>query len=132
MPDLDHNSASQWRQLLRIAFDLLYQLHEKVGGYDFAWTFGGGTAMMIRVGHRHSSGCGPRFSRPLADKATLLAFSRRILTGCAIRQAICAFRFASLARNTPAARGSRQLCASASASGKSSRHLSQIDQGLLV
>ena len=27
---------------------------ERAGGYEFGWSFGGGTAMMIQIGHRES------------------------------------------------------------------------------
>ncbi|MEI9425685.1 nucleotidyl transferase AbiEii/AbiGii toxin family protein [Mesorhizobium sp. Cs1299R1N1] len=33
---------------------LIDQLRENAGGYDFEWSFGGGTAMMIQIGHRES------------------------------------------------------------------------------
>lgn len=45
---------SEWRRLFRIAVDLIDQLHANAGGYDFEWSFGGGTAMMIQIGHRES------------------------------------------------------------------------------
>jgi hypothetical protein len=45
---------SEWRRLFRIAVDLIDQLRENAGGYDFEWSFGGGTAMMIQIGHRES------------------------------------------------------------------------------
>lgn len=45
---------SQWRQLFPIAIGLIDQLRELTGGYDFVWSFGGGTAMMIQIGHRES------------------------------------------------------------------------------
>ena len=38
---------SEWRRLFRIALDLIDQLHAHAGGYDFQWSVGGGTAMMI-------------------------------------------------------------------------------------
>ncbi len=37
-----------------IAVDLIEQLRENAGGFDFEWSFGGGTAMMIQIGHRES------------------------------------------------------------------------------
>lgn len=45
---------SEWRRLFLIAADLMDQLREKVGGHEFEWSFGGGTAMMIQIGHRES------------------------------------------------------------------------------
>ncbi|PBB22708.1 nucleotidyl transferase AbiEii/AbiGii toxin family protein [Mesorhizobium sp. WSM4307] len=45
---------SDWRWLFGIAADLIDQLRENAGGYDFEWSFGGGTAMMIQIGHRES------------------------------------------------------------------------------
>ncbi|WEX12324.1 nucleotidyl transferase AbiEii/AbiGii toxin family protein [Chelativorans sp. AA-79] len=45
---------SEWRRLFRIALDLIDQLHANAGGYDFEWSFGGGTAMMVQIGHRES------------------------------------------------------------------------------
>ena len=50
----DSHRPSEWRRLLPIATDLIDQLREKVGGYDVDWSFGGGTAMMIQIGHRES------------------------------------------------------------------------------
>jgi hypothetical protein len=37
-----------------MAVDLLDQLRANAGGYDFEWSFGGGTALMIQIGHRES------------------------------------------------------------------------------
>ncbi|RWL88904.1 MAG: hypothetical protein EOR68_32005 [Mesorhizobium sp.] len=54
MAGQDGRRASQWRRLFGIAADLIDQLRENTGGYDFAWSFGGGTAMMIQIGHRES------------------------------------------------------------------------------
>jgi hypothetical protein len=45
---------SEWRRLFHIAVDLIDQLRENTGGYGFEWSFGGGTAMMIQIGHRES------------------------------------------------------------------------------
>jgi Nucleotidyl transferase AbiEii toxin, Type IV TA system len=45
---------SGWRRLFHIAVDLIDQLRENTGGYGFEWSFGGGTAMMIQIGHRES------------------------------------------------------------------------------
>ena len=45
---------SEWRRLFRIALDLIDQLHAHAGGYDFQWSVGGGTVMMIQIGHRES------------------------------------------------------------------------------
>ncbi len=50
-----HNRRpSEWRRLFTIACDLLDQVKDKTGGYPFQWSFGGGTAMMIQIGHRES------------------------------------------------------------------------------
>lgn len=50
-----HNSRpSDWPRLFAIACDLLDQVQESTGGYQFGWSFGGGTAMMIQIGHRES------------------------------------------------------------------------------
>lgn len=50
-----HNQRpSQWPQLFTIACELIDQVAERTGGYDFQWSFGGGTAMMIQIGHRES------------------------------------------------------------------------------
>lgn len=54
MADHDRRRPSEWRRLFNIAVDLIDQLQEKAGGYDFDWSFGGGTAMMIQIGHRES------------------------------------------------------------------------------
>jgi len=50
----DGRRPSEWRRLFRIAVDLIGQLRENIGGHDFEWSFGGGTAMMIQIGHRES------------------------------------------------------------------------------
>ncbi len=50
-----HNRRpSEWRRLFRIACNLIDQVHDRVGDYPFQWSFGGGTAMMIQIGHRES------------------------------------------------------------------------------
>lgn len=50
----DGRRPSEWRRLFRIAVGLIDQLRENAGGHDFEWSFGGGTAMMIQIGHRQS------------------------------------------------------------------------------
>lgn len=50
----DGRRPSEWRRLFHIAVDLIDQLRENAGGYEFEWSFGGGTAMMIQIGHRES------------------------------------------------------------------------------
>jgi hypothetical protein len=50
----DGRRPSEWRRLFHIAVDLIDQLRDNAGGYDFEWSFGGGTAMMIQIGHRES------------------------------------------------------------------------------
>ncbi|WP_199202877.1 hypothetical protein [Mesorhizobium sp. L-2-11] len=50
----DNRRASEWRRLFRIATDLIDQLRQNAEGCDFEWSFGGGTAMMIQIGHRES------------------------------------------------------------------------------
>lgn len=37
-----------------MAVDLIDQLRENAGGYDFEWSLGGGTAMVIQIAHRES------------------------------------------------------------------------------
>lgn len=54
MAKQDGRRPSEWRRLFRITVDLIDQLRENAGGYDFEWSFGGGTAMMIQIGHRES------------------------------------------------------------------------------
>ena len=54
MAGYDSRRPSEWRRLFRITIDLIDQLRENAGGYDFEWSFGGGTAMMIQIGHRES------------------------------------------------------------------------------
>ena len=54
MAEQDSRRPSEWRRLFRTAVDLIDQLTENAGGYDFEWSFGGGTAMMIQIGHRDS------------------------------------------------------------------------------
>jgi hypothetical protein len=54
MDERDSRRPSEWRRLFGIAVDLIEQLRENAGGFDFEWSFGGGTAMMIQIGHRES------------------------------------------------------------------------------
>ena len=54
MADAHNQRASEWERLFVIACDLLDQVHEQTGDYAFGWSFGGGTAMMIQIGHRES------------------------------------------------------------------------------
>jgi hypothetical protein len=56
LPDLSPRNlrSSDWRRLFVIACDLLDQAAVNSGGYPFDWSFGGGTAMMIQIGHRES------------------------------------------------------------------------------
>ncbi|MFD2052244.1 nucleotidyl transferase AbiEii/AbiGii toxin family protein [Mesorhizobium calcicola] len=54
MAEHDSRRPSEWRRLFSIAVDLIDQLRENAGGHDFEWSFGGGTAMMIQIGHRES------------------------------------------------------------------------------
>jgi hypothetical protein len=54
MAELHGRRPSEWRRLFLIATDLIDQLRENAGGHDFEWSFGGGTAMMIQIGHRES------------------------------------------------------------------------------
>lgn len=51
MAGLDGRRPSEWRRLFHIAIDLIDQLRENAGGFGFQWSFGGGTAMMIQIGH---------------------------------------------------------------------------------
>ncbi len=37
-----------------MAVGAINQVHESTGGYPFSWSFGGGTAMMLQIGHRES------------------------------------------------------------------------------
>lgn len=54
MVDSRGRRPSEWRRLFLIAVDLIDQLREKASGHEVAWSFGGGTAMMIQIGHRES------------------------------------------------------------------------------
>lgn len=54
MAGQDHRHPSEWQRLFHIAVDLIDQLQENAGGYGFEWSLGGGTAMMIQIGHRES------------------------------------------------------------------------------
>lgn len=54
MVDPHNQRPSEWRRLFVIACDLIDQVHEHAGSYEFGWSFGGGTAMMIQIGHRES------------------------------------------------------------------------------
>ncbi|CAA0090025.1 Uncharacterised protein [Starkeya nomas] len=54
MTELANRRPSEWQRLFAIASDLIRQVKVATGGYDFEWSFGGGTAMMIQIGHRES------------------------------------------------------------------------------
>ena len=54
MDERDSQRLSEWRRLFAIAIDLIEQLRENASGFDSEWSFGGGTAMMIQIGHRES------------------------------------------------------------------------------
>jgi hypothetical protein len=54
MVDVHSRRPSEWRRLFNIASDLIDQVRQNAGGYEFEWSFGGGTAMMIQIGHRES------------------------------------------------------------------------------
>jgi len=55
MNSLPHNQRpSEWRRLFAIARDLIEQVQIQTGGLDFDYSFGGGTAMMLQIGHRES------------------------------------------------------------------------------
>lgn len=54
MIGLANRRPSEWQRLFAIASDLIRQVRVATGGYDFEWSFGGGTAMMIQIGHRES------------------------------------------------------------------------------
>ncbi|WP_312420574.1 nucleotidyl transferase AbiEii/AbiGii toxin family protein [Shinella sp.] len=54
MVEAHNQRPSEWRRLFSIACDLLDQVRDQTGGYPFQWSLGGGTAMMIRIGHRES------------------------------------------------------------------------------
>lgn len=54
MAELHGRRPSEWRRLFLIVNDVIDQLRKNAGGYDFEWSFGGGTAMMIQIGHRES------------------------------------------------------------------------------
>jgi pimeloyl-ACP methyl ester carboxylesterase len=45
---------SDWKHLFAIACDLLDQVRAATGDYPFGWSFGGGTALMLQIGHRDS------------------------------------------------------------------------------
>ncbi|WP_459105389.1 nucleotidyl transferase AbiEii/AbiGii toxin family protein [Devosia sp. A369] len=50
-----HNQRpSEWRKLFGVAVELLDQVKVQLGGYEFQWSFGGGTAMMLQIEHRES------------------------------------------------------------------------------
>jgi hypothetical protein len=46
-------SKPHWARLFRIACDLIRQVNSEQRIIDY-WTFGGGTAMMLQIGHRES------------------------------------------------------------------------------
>lgn len=49
----DTQSASEWKRLFRTATSLIAQVNRDTFVIDH-WTFGGGTAMMLQIGHRES------------------------------------------------------------------------------
>jgi hypothetical protein len=53
MVDLNNQHPSEWERLFAIACGLIDQVHEQAGN-TFGWSFGGGTAMMLQIGHRQS------------------------------------------------------------------------------
>jgi len=54
MAEAHNQRPSEWGRLFVIACDLIDQVHQHAGDYEFGWSFGGGTAMMIQIGHRES------------------------------------------------------------------------------
>jgi hypothetical protein len=54
MAEISSHRPTEWRRLFSLALDLIDQLRANAGGYPFDWSFGGGTAMMIQIGHRES------------------------------------------------------------------------------
>jgi len=54
MAEISGHRPSEWRRLFTIALDLIGQLRTNAGGYPVDWSFGGGTAMMLQIGHRES------------------------------------------------------------------------------
>lgn len=54
MAETHNRRPSEWERLFVIALDLLDQVHAHAGDYEFGWSFGGGTEMMIQIGHRES------------------------------------------------------------------------------
>jgi len=54
MIELANRRPSEWQRLFAVASDLIRQVRGATGGYEFEWSFGGGTAMMIQIGHRES------------------------------------------------------------------------------
>lgn len=54
MVEAHNRRPSEWHRLFSIACDLLDQVQAYTSGYPVHWTFGGGTAMMIQIGHRES------------------------------------------------------------------------------
>lgn len=53
MVDRYNQRPSEWERLFSIACSLIDQVQEQTG-QTFGWSFGGGTAMMIQIGHRQS------------------------------------------------------------------------------
>jgi hypothetical protein len=54
MAEVRNRRPSEWRRLFGIACDFIDQVRDRMGGYPFQWSFGGGTALMIQLGHRES------------------------------------------------------------------------------
>lgn len=69
IPKPHNQRPSEWRKLFGVAVELLDQVKVQRGGYDFQWSFGGGTAMMLQIGHRESHDIDLFF-----DDAQLLGF----------------------------------------------------------
>lgn len=46
--------TSEWPRLFSVACSLIDQVAERAGDHSFGWSFGGGTALMIHIGHRES------------------------------------------------------------------------------
>jgi len=54
MSGAQNKRASQWPRLFSLACDLIDQVRHRVGDYSFGWSFRGGTAIMLQIGHRES------------------------------------------------------------------------------
>ncbi|WP_292325582.1 nucleotidyl transferase AbiEii/AbiGii toxin family protein [Mesorhizobium sp.] len=84
--------------------DLIDLLRENTGGYDFHWSFGGGTAMMIQIGHRESDDIDI-----FLDDAQLLGFLDPSRTGLRFDLMPSDYQSGGSGRNSPSRTSARSI-----------------------